>query len=103
MSIQCLLSHLHGSVITAIRYLVITANARRVLIVIQVFSANKDCKKSTIVPLPFDVEAKYLRVVPVDFENEIALKLEVYGCFGISSVSAGKRKVLLLLSLTIIY
>ncbi|XP_031559511.1 uncharacterized protein LOC116295742 [Actinia tenebrosa] len=55
---------------------------------VKVFSANKGCEKSTIVPLPFDVEAKYLRLVPVDFENEIALKLEVYGCVATSSAPA---------------
>ncbi|XP_020912656.1 uncharacterized protein LOC110250399 isoform X2 [Exaiptasia diaphana] len=55
---------------------------------IKVFQTNRKCQGTTIVPLPYDIEAKFVRVRPVDFENAIAMKVEFYGCKSSTSVKA---------------
>ncbi|KAK3723830.1 hypothetical protein QZH41_019507 [Actinostola sp. cb2023] len=47
---------------------------------VKIFEANTNCKGVAIVPLPYDIETKYIRINPVDFENAIAMKVEFYGC-----------------------
>ena len=57
---------------------------------LKIFEANTNCKGVAIVPLPYDIETKYIRINPVDFENAIAMKVEFYGCKSTAPETTGK-------------
>jgi len=47
-----------------------------------VFVGNSD--QNTIVkhPLIPPIEAQYIRLIPTDWNHHIAMRMELYGCFG---------------------
>ena len=54
------------------------------------FNGNTDSETVVYNKLPISIKTRFIRLLPMQWKNQIAIRIEVYGCPGIKLIMLGK-------------